>query len=100
MINTIKNLINNYKIKLGYITCPSCNILIKPKFIKDYIYHPDEPPLFYHYSCPKCLIWLSTSTPSILVERAVKQLGFKDFNDYVKFIEEERVNKTVKGGKI
>ena len=87
MKNTIKNLINNYKIKLGYITCPFCKNFIKPKFIKDYIYHREEPPLFYHYSCPKCLIWLSTSTPSILTERAVKQLGFKDFNDYIKSIE-------------
>ena len=87
MINTIKNLINNYKIKLGYIICPFCKNFIKPKFVKDYIYHSDEPPLFYHYSCPKCGIWLSTSTPSILTERAVKQLGFKDFNDYIKSIE-------------
>ena len=83
MKNYINSLINKFKTKyLKYIICPYCNVLIKPKFNKDYIYHPEEPPMFYHYSCPKCTLWLSTSTPSILTERAVKQLGFKNFNEF------------------
>lgn len=79
----IKNLIQNIKIKLGYMDCPFCHNLIKPKYVQDYIYHPDEPPMFYHYECPKCTLWLSTSTPSILTERAVRKLGYKDFDDYI-----------------
>ena len=75
MKNYINSLINKFKIKyLKYIICPFCKELIKPKFVKDYVYHSDEPPMFYHYECPKCTLWLSTSIPSILTERAVKQL--------------------------
>lgn len=78
----IKNFIHNIKIKLGYIDCPCCHNFIKPKWVKDYIYHPEEPPMFYHYECPKCIFWFSTFTPSILTERTVRKLGYKDFNDY------------------
>lgn len=78
----MKNFIKNIKIKLGYIECHVCNNFIKPKLIKDYIYHPEEPPMFYHYECPKC----KTKTdiePTLLIEKAIRDLGYKDFNDFM-----------------
>jgi len=79
MKNYINSLIKKYKIKSGYIDCPFCKEFIKPKLIKDWICHPEEPPLFFHYECPKCTLWISTFKPSILTEKAVRQLGFKRF---------------------
>jgi len=90
MLDNIKNIINDLKIKLGYIYCPFCKQLIKPKYIKDHIFHPEEPPMFYHYECPKCKLWLCVSTPSVLTERAVRQLGYKNFDDYAKKVLKEK----------
>lgn len=92
MLGNIKDIIKNLKIKLGYIYCPFCKQLIKPKYVKDYIYHSEEPPMFYHYECPKCKLWLCEPTPSALTERAVRKLGYKDFNDYMGKVAEDIIN--------
>jgi uncharacterized protein (UPF0212 family) len=77
----MKEFIHNIKIKLGWIGCPACNAFIKPKWVKDWIYDPEEPPMFYYYKCPKCGARTDTE-PSLLTEKACKSLGFDNFSDY------------------
>lgn len=77
----MKKLIRKILTKFGWIDCPKCNSFIKPKFIKDWIYDPEEPPMFYHYECPQCFARTDIE-PTILTENAVKKLGFENFQDY------------------
>lgn len=77
----MKNLLNKILRKLGWGNCPNCKSFIKPIWVNDWLYDPDEPPMFYHYECPKCFA-RTDIMPSKLTEKAVKQLGFNSFEEY------------------
>lgn len=83
MAKAIKYFLRHVLEKLGWQDCPECNSFIKPKWVQDWIYDPEEPPMFYHYECRRCGARTDT-IPSPLTEKSVKRLGFKDFHDYYK----------------
>ena len=62
--------------------CPHCRAVISPRWVKDAVLHPEEPPLFAHYECPKCWRHLTPIEPTALTEQAVRRLGFRDAADY------------------
>lgn len=76
-----KRFIRRILSELGWIHCPNCNAFILPRYVQDWIYHPEEPPMFYHYECPKCYARTDTK-PSLLTERTVRSLGFNSFDDF------------------
>lgn len=77
----MKEIIRKIKVKLGWIDCPSCGNFIKPRWEKDWIIDPEEPPMFYHYECPKCFARTDIE-PTLITEKAVRNLGYDDFKDF------------------
>lgn len=70
-----------YRERHGWFDCPVCGTFMKPRWVKDWIVDPEEPPLFYHYECPHC--GASTAPePSSLTEHAVRDLGFRNFDHF------------------
>ena len=70
-----------FKYRAGYKDCHSCGAQATVSFEKDWIFHPDEPPLFGHFRCSECNA-CTMSKPTGLSEEAVKKMGYKDFNEY------------------
>jgi len=65
----------------GWRRCHGCRGWHKVRWVKDWVVHPEEPPMFYHYECSGCGARTST-TPSVLSEDAARKLGYKDFAEY------------------
>ena len=76
------NLLHKFRIKRGWIYCPICKEFMKPKWIKDWVYDPEEPPMFGHYICPKCKATTEIS-PTILTNNVVKKMGYESFDDFI-----------------
>lgn len=74
----------NIKYRMGWRVCPSCGKFARIAWVKDWVMHPDEPPLFWHYECTACGA-ATDIMPSVLSEKAVRGLGFENFD---KFAEE------------
>jgi hypothetical protein len=51
------------------------------KWIKDWVYDPEEPPMFVHYECSGCG-HNSGIIPTSITEDAVRKLGYDSFIDY------------------
>ena len=62
-------------------TCQACDAWVKFRWEKNWVYHPDEPPMFVTYTCPTCG-WSSGVCPTQLTEKAVRKLGYTDFLHY------------------
>ncbi len=58
----------------GYIEidCPKCKVTRWFKWEKDWIYHPEEPPMFAHWLCCKCG-WKSPIEPTKLTEDVIRK---------------------------
>jgi hypothetical protein len=79
----LKRFWKRLKYRLGWRLCEKCRGFHKIKWVKDVIYHPEEPPMFYHWECTNC----GNATPvrpSGLTEEVVRKLGYKNFIDYAK----------------
>ena len=63
-----------------YRECPRCYNL-SLQWQKDIVHHPDEPPLFSHWSCKACG-FESSIEPTQTSHDAAGSLGYKDFYDY------------------
>lgn len=98
MIHKIKrwwrSVTTTWKLQHGWTYCPECGYLVFPRFVKDWIVHPEEPPLFGHYYCPHCR---HTTAPkaSFLMDSAARSHGYKSFEDAMRTITADE--KTCKG---
>lgn len=68
---------------MGWRHCGKCRSFNKIKFVKDVIYHEDEPPIFHHWECSKCGR-ASPIQPSRLMDDSAKSFGYNDFMDFAK----------------
>jgi hypothetical protein len=66
----------------GWIDCPGCGQFRRPRWVKDYIYHPEEPPLFGHWYMPCCGVSTEVTATSIM-DDAARSFGARDFNDFM-----------------
>jgi len=75
-------LLTRIKRRLGWIDCPQCGKFRKPRWVKDYVLDPEEPPLFGHWYMPCC--GASTEVePTMIMDDAARSFGAKDFNDFM-----------------
>lgn len=58
-----------------------CRTFTKIRWVKDIIYHPEEPPMFVHWQCAHCGARTPTQ-PTSLTEDACRKLGYDSFADY------------------
>ena len=61
--------------------CEGCGSEMSMHFVKDWVYHPEEPPMFYHFECTVCN-HISSMQHSILMDEAAKKFGYDDFPSY------------------
>ena len=83
MIRLLKRVWRYIQSRLGWATCPVCKEWRRIRWVKDWIIHPEEPPMFCHYECTGCGARTEVM-PTALTEHAVKKLGYKDFADWAK----------------
>ena len=76
-----KRLAHRVKFKFGWRDCPNCRQFAHFSWEKEWVHHPEEPPLFVYYVCGACG-WRTKTMPSWLTESAVRSLGYQDFEDY------------------
>ncbi len=69
------------KRRAGRLDCPCCGGQATLVWEKDWVMHPEEPPLFCHWRCLGCHA-ITPIRPTELSERAVRSLGFGDFTEY------------------
>ena len=70
-----------WKGKRGWEFCPDCARFVRPRWIKEWIHHPEEPPLFCRYQCPECG-YTTGVNPTGLTEETVRRMGYKNFLEY------------------
>lgn len=63
------------KRRLGWVDCPRCGLLVRLRWVKIPIYHPEEPPIFYRYRCP-CGLWTSAIGETSIATNAARDLGY------------------------
>jgi hypothetical protein len=66
---------------LGYRDCPICSQQTV-KWVKDYIFHPEEPPMFGHWQClnPDCLV--ATEVESLpWADKIAQEQGYRTLKD-------------------
>ncbi len=63
--------------------CPDCQELRPMQCEQVAIAFPEEPPLFVNVSCKICG-WSRGPLPTSLMEKAARDLGYKDFLDFAK----------------
>jgi hypothetical protein len=80
-LKALRALLKRIKVRMGWRYCGCCRQFVRLQWEKDWIVHPEEPPLFCHWECPNCGAG-SPILPTSLTTKAVRSLGFKDFNDY------------------
>lgn len=74
--------VRNFRVRfLHWRYCSICRTFSKIRWVKDPVYHPEEPPMFYHYECARCGTQTSTQ-PTSLTEDACQSLGYSSFSDY------------------
>ncbi len=78
-----RKVIRKIQYRLGWRFCMQCRTFTKIKFVKDWVIHEEEPPMFYHYQCSSCG-FSSETLPSLLMDSAAKHHGYKNFNDFAK----------------
>lgn len=83
----IAKLIERVKRALGWQDCPRCKQLVRMRFEKVAVLHPEEPPMFGYWHCQRCGGAQSDVLPTWLAEKAARRLGYKDFADYLRRIE-------------
>jgi hypothetical protein len=81
----LRALSRRVKLRLGWRYCGCCRKFVKLRWVKDWIAHPEEPPLFIHWECPRCLA-RSPSLPTSLTTKAVRDLGYRNFDEYAKHV--------------
>lgn len=67
--------------KCHYRYCPCCRKFVKIGWVQEWIYHPEEPPMFIYWECTNCKARTPTM-PTFLTTDAVRSLGYKDFDEY------------------
>lgn len=80
----MKWLIRWWRKFLGWSDCPVCQQQTMC-WIKDPVFHPEEPPCFGHWQCHnlKCLVRSDIEATSLMDEAARKH-GYADFQDFAK----------------
>lgn len=71
----------------GWRYCPRCRKFSKILWVKVPIFHPDEPPMFFFFQCSNCNAKTPVMPTRLSIE-AVQSLGYVDFDDYYKKLEE------------
>lgn len=75
--------------KKRLIHCPHCRQIMSPKFVQDWIFHPEEPPMFSHYICAKCDKRLTGILATELTKDVIKQMGYKSIDEYEQYLEKQ-----------
>lgn len=65
----------------GLMHCPHCRYIISPRIVKDWMFDPEEPPLFYHLECPRCYRKLSHVYESVILIKTARRHGYESFFD-------------------
>jgi len=67
----------------GYSDCPLCDQQTV-KWVKDYIYHPEEPPMVGHWQCtnPECLARTEVEGTA-WADKIAREMGHRSFRDAV-----------------
>ena len=79
----LKKSIRNLKYRLGWRHCGKCRTFSWIRWVKDWVVDPDEPSMFYHWECSNCGI-STTVQPTLNTEKAVRSLGFENFECFAK----------------
>lgn len=67
--------------RLGWIDCPQCGEFRRARWVKDWIFDPEEPPCFGHWYMPCCGARTETSA-TMIMDDAARQQGFRNFDDF------------------
>lgn len=63
--------------------CPKCDEIRWFKWVKDHVYHPEEPPMFGHWVCDTCT-WNSPIEPTKLTTKVMLEKYGTTFEEFAK----------------
>lgn len=70
----IRQILRSVQIKLGWRDCPACGEFVRVRWVKDCVLFVDEPPMFFHWECPRCRA-KSNVQPTFLITEALASHG-------------------------